>query len=89
MASSEEDIHVNPVMHLIAPITAIAATAIVRKAINVGYEKATGHPAPEPRDPRVRFTTALTWAVVTAVTAAVVEVAIYRATNEIGSKVLK
>ena len=89
MANDEVEVHVNPVMHLIAPITALAATAIVRKAISVGYERATGHEMPEPRDPSIRFRTALTWAVVTAVTAAVVEVAIYRATNEVGSRVNK
>ncbi len=72
---------VNPVIHLVAPIIAIGATMIVRKVLNAGYERVTGTPPPGPRDPGVAFGRALMWAVVTAATAAAVEVAVYRATN--------
>lgn len=86
MSDNELEPQVNPVMHLIAPVAAFAATATVRKLLGVGYRMATGHDAPEPHDPKVRLRNAIMWAVVTSVTAAVVEVAIYRATNEAGKR---
>ena len=71
----------NPIMHLIAPITAIGATMLMRKVLNTGYQRTTGSSAPDPHDPRVNFGRALVWAIVTAATAAAVETVVYRAMN--------
>jgi hypothetical protein len=84
----EVEVEINPIAHLIAPIAAIGATMIVRKMLNSGYKRATGHEAPVPRDPQVTFARALMWTAVTAVTAAVVEVAVYRLANQFGEKPL-
>ncbi len=75
-----ETAHVNPMVHVIAPIVAIGATMIVRKLLNQGYRRATGHAAPDSRDPSTRLASALIWTAVTAATAATAEVAVYRAT---------
>lgn len=72
---------VNPAMHLIAPIVAVGATMLVRKALNSGYRRVTGSPAPSPGERDVTLGRALMWAVVTAATAAAVEVAVYRIVN--------
>lgn len=71
----------NPIMHLVAPITAIGATMVMRKVLNAAYESRTGNQAPDPRDNRVGFGRALMWAVVTAAAAAAVETAVYRVMN--------
>mgnify|MGYP006278403765 CR=1 FL=1 len=86
MSENNAEIQVNPLMHLVAPITAFAATALVRKALGSGYRAVTGHDAPEVHDPNARLRTVLLWTLITTATAAVVEVAIYRATNEIGAR---
>jgi len=85
-ATVDTEIEVNPLVHLIAPVAAIVGTMIVRKILNSGYERATGKPAPLPRDPRTSLTRALVWTAVITTTAAVAEVAIYRAVNRIGEK---
>jgi len=71
----------NPIMHIVAPITAIGATMVMRKVLNAAYESRTGNQAPDPRDNRVGFGRALMWAVVTAAAAAAVETAVYRLMN--------
>ena len=86
MEDSVEKIEINPIAHLIAPIAAIGATMLVRKLMNVGYERTTGRSAPAPRDPAVSFGRALLWTAVTAATAAVVEVAVYRIANQMGER---
>jgi hypothetical protein len=83
-----EDIEVNPMIHLIAPVGAIIGTMIVRKIVNSAYEKATGHPAPLARDPRTPILRAILWTAVITTTTAVAEVAIYRAINRVGEKTL-
>lgn len=80
-ATNELEVQPNPVMHLIAPITAIGATILMRKALNSAYLHRTGREAPDPRDPAVSFVRALGWAIVTAATAAAVETAVYRIMN--------
>jgi hypothetical protein len=85
LESTEPEFEPNPVMHLLAPVIAIVATMAVRKALAIGYEQVTGHKPPAPRDPAVRFTRAVAWAVVTAATAAAVETMVYRAVNKSGS----
>lgn len=79
-------VEINPLAHLIAPIAAIGATMLARKLMTTGYERATGRHAPAPRDPAVSFGRALVWTAVTAATAAVVEVAVYRAANHWGMR---
>lgn len=79
--NDELEVQPNPVMHLIAPISAIGATLLMRKALNSAYAHRTGREAPDPRDPAVSFLRALGWAIVTAATAAAVETAVYRLMN--------
>ena len=83
---TQDVVAINPVAHLIAPIAAIGATMLVRKLMTTGYERISGRPAPAPRDPAVSFTRALMWTAVTAATAAVVEVAVYRIANQMGEQ---
>lgn len=84
--TADETIEINPMVHLIAPVAAIVGTMIVRKVVNAAYEKSTGHKPPLPRDPATSWTRAILWTAVITTTAAVAEVAIYRAINTIGEK---
>ena len=86
IAGDDIEVEVNPMVHLIAPLAAIVGTMIVRKVVNSAYEKATGKPAPLPRDPQTSMLRAVLWTAVITTTAAVAEVAIYRAVNQIGEK---
>ncbi len=86
LESPQEEIEVNPMVHLVAPVVAIVGTMVIRKAINSAYEKATGRVAPIPRDPAVPWGRALMWTVVITTSAALAEVAIYRAINMIGER---
>ena len=79
------EVHVNPIVHLIAPIVAIGATMMVRKVITASYRGFTGKEAPRPNDAAVPFGKALLWAAATAAIAAGVEVVAYRITNHLGS----
>jgi hypothetical protein len=79
-------VEINPLAHLIAPVAAIGATMLVRKLMTSGYERVSGRPAPAPRDPAVSFSRALVWTAITAATAAVVEVAVYRIANQMGER---
>jgi len=63
---------------LTAPLLAMGAVFVARKALNAGFTLLTGSQPPDARDPHVRFDKALLWTVVTAATAAVIEVEIYR-----------
>ncbi|MEI8261170.1 MAG: DUF4235 domain-containing protein [Actinomycetes bacterium] len=79
-------VEINPVAHLLAPIAAVAATFVVRKVLDRGYRTVTGSRAPEARDPGVSLGRALMWTAATAVTAALVEVAVYRLANQWGAR---
>jgi len=68
-------------VHVIAPVVAFGATALVRKMLQTGYRLATGTDAPDTRDPRVKFARALAWTIITASTSAIVEVGVYRLIN--------
>jgi len=83
MSTAEIDTkpQVNPMVHVIAPIVAFGATALVRKVLQTGYRLATGTDAPDTRDPQVTFARALAWTVITASTSAIVEVGVYRLIN--------
>lgn len=64
--------------HVVAPLAAMAATWVARKVMDNGYRSITGHKAPSAHDPHTPWRNALIWAAVTAATAAVIEVAVYR-----------
>ena len=81
-----EDIEINPMVHLIAPVAAILGTMIVRKVVSSAYERATGKAAPLARDPHTAMMGAIVWTAIITTSAAVAEVVIYRAVNQIGEK---
>jgi hypothetical protein len=83
---SHGEVAVNPLVHVIAPIAAIAATMLARRVLNGGYRTVTGRSAPVPRDPSVSLTRAIAWTAVTAATAAVVEVMVYRGAMHWGER---
>lgn len=66
------------VVHVLAPLAAIGATWAARKVLDSSYRKLVGHSAPNPQDAQVRLGSALAWAAITAASAAVVEVAVFR-----------
>lgn len=77
-------VHVSPMAHIAAPLIAFGATMIARKVLDVGYRRVTGNAVPVPDDPQVGWTRAIMWAAATAVTASVVEVAVYRIVTKRG-----
>ena len=77
-AEGHEHAAPSAMIHVVAPLAALAATWVVRRAMNGGYRALSGHKAPEGRDLDVSWTRALVWTAVTASAAAMVEVAIYR-----------
>lgn len=79
------EVEINPIVHLVAPVVAVVGTLVVRKAVNAAYERATGHPAPLPRDPATPWMRAIVWTALITTTTAVAEVAIYRAINRAGA----
>jgi hypothetical protein len=81
---ASEQVEVNPMMHLVAPLVAVGATFVVRKALEASYRGITGRQVPAPRDPNVAWGQALVWAMATAAVAAAVEVAVYRGVNQAG-----
>jgi len=82
----DEEIDVNPMVHLIAPVAAIVGTMIVRKVVGTAYSRATGRPAPDARDPRTPLLRAFMWTAVITTTTAIAEIAIYRAVQRMGEK---
>lgn len=68
----------NVMVHVLAPLAAIGATWAVRKALDSSYRSIMGKAAPNPQDVNGTWGSVLMWAVVTAASAAVVEVAVYR-----------
>jgi hypothetical protein len=85
-ADVDVEVDVNPIMHIIAPIAAIAVTMVVRSALNKGYERTTGKKPPLPRDPRTSAMQAIMWTAVITTTAAIAEVAVYRIINKVGAQ---
>lgn len=71
----------NLALHLLAPVLAIGATMVARKVLDTAFRGVTGHEPPDARDPGTRMRTAIMWAALTAATAAVVEVGVYRLTS--------
>ena len=66
------------VIHVLAPLVVMGATWGVRKALDNGYRRFTGHSAPNAHDTQISLGSALAWAAITAASAAVVEVAVFR-----------
>ena len=66
------------VIHVLAPLVVMGATWGVRKVLDSGYRRFTGHNAPNAHDTQTSLASALAWAAVTAASAAVVEVAVFR-----------
>ena len=69
----------HPVLRMTAPLVALGATWAVSKALNAVYRGVTGQEPPVAEDRNVSFGRVLTWTVVTATTAAVIQMVIYRA----------
>ena len=67
-----------PVLHVAATLIAFGATAVVRRAMDAGYHRATGRATPSPTDGTSGIVRTVAWAALTAATAAVVEVAVLR-----------
>lgn len=82
----DTEIQVNPVMHILAPIAAIAVTMVVRNLLNKGYEKTTGKQPPQPRDPHTSAVQAIMWTAAITTAAAVAEIAVYRIINKVGAR---
>ncbi len=82
----QASVEVSPLVHVIAPVAAIAATMLARRVLNGGYRTVTGHSAPVPRDPTVSLARAIAWTAITAATAAVVEVMVYRGAMHWGER---
>ncbi len=85
-ADVDVQVEVSPLAHIIAPIAAIGATMLVRKWMNSGYKKVAKGPVPTAGDPTVSFGRALMWSAITAATAVVVEVAVFRIANHLGER---
>lgn len=68
----------NAALQLAAPLIAIGATMLVRRALDGGYRRLTGSAAPDIHDSRASLRRVVFWAALTAVIAAEVEVAVYR-----------
>lgn len=83
----DQDLHyTHPVLHVIAPLAAIGATLLARKVLDIAYKQITGHAPPQSDDPSVRFSRALAWTVISAGSAAVVEMVIYRAAGRMSPR---
>ena len=72
-----------PIAALITPALAFGATIVARKALASGYRSVTGSDAPSGQDRSAPLGQVLAWAALSAATAAVIEVAVYRITARI------
>jgi hypothetical protein len=75
---THEATHNNLAIHVLAPLAAMGATWATRKALDTGYRSVTGRIAPNSQDVQVRLGSAVMWAAITAASAAIVEVAVFR-----------
>ncbi|MEZ5117024.1 MAG: DUF4235 domain-containing protein [Candidatus Nanopelagicales bacterium] len=76
-----EEPTMSPLMHVVAPLAAIAGVWLARKVLNTMYETTTGRKPPQADDPSTNVVRAILWSAATAATAAAVEVAIFRAAS--------
>lgn len=72
------DPEMSPLVPVLAPLVAIGATMLARKALNGAYSKVLGTPPPQINDARTPFGRAVLWTAVSAAAVAVIEVAVYR-----------
>lgn len=63
---------------LVAPVVAMGATFVAKKALDFLYQRRTGHAPPAADDREVSLIRAMGWAATTAIVSAVIEVAITR-----------
>lgn len=73
---------VHPTLHLTAPVVAVAAVWLSRKAVTWTYTSVSGRTPPSPTDPRTTWTAAIGWTALIATTAAVAEVVVRRMAEE-------
>ena len=71
------------VVGAVAGIAAIGVSMAARPILNAVYRQITGHEPPRAEDPRVSFSKALVWTVVSATTGAVLELIVQRATRRV------
>lgn len=76
----DELVEVSTVLKVAAPILALGAGFLVRKALDTAYQKSTGAPPPKAGDRDVNIGRVLVYAAATAVAIAMVNVAIDRMT---------
>ena len=76
---------VHPVLHIAAPFVVLGTTWAARQVLQKSYQRVTGNKAPNPDDPSVSFGRALTWALIVAGSATVIEMIIYRAASKMST----
>lgn len=84
-----DEVKVSMAVHVITPIATLAATWLVRKAMDTAYERTTGHTPPRASDPGVTTRQALMWAATTAAVIAITEVVIYRVSSRSARRALR
>jgi hypothetical protein len=69
---------ISPLLHIVAPLAALAATWVVRGAVTSAYKRTTGHEPPSAEDPTVSLPRVFAWTIAISASAAVTEMLIYR-----------
>lgn len=72
-----------PIAALLTPALAFGATLAARKVLARTYHSVTGRNAPASEDRSASLGSVLAWAALSAATAAVIEVAVYRITARV------
>lgn len=62
----------------LAPIVSLGVTMLVRKGLQKGYERRTGHTPPERGDLSTPIGTVILWAGITAIATALIDVMVQR-----------
>lgn len=69
-----------PIAAIIAPVLAIGATFVARKALGSAYRSITGTEAPSNKDRHASLASIIAWAAISGATAAVIETLVFRST---------
>jgi hypothetical protein len=77
---TDELVEASTVLKIAAPVIAFSAAWAVRKVLESTYEKATGSAPPRAADPDAKMSRIILWAIATAASIAVVNVAVDRLT---------
>lgn len=72
-----------PIAALVTPALAFGATLAARKVLASTYRSVTGKDAPSSEDRSASLGSVLAWAALSAATAAIIEVAVYRITARV------